>query len=167
LIVADSKIRKRFEDHGCGFPVILENVPMIKVRGVWTPDVDYDKLHEAVLRALANCEVRLTGNQIRFIRHYFGFTLAAFGDYFDVSHSAVIKWENAGDEMPSVKWPVERDLRLFILDRLQESPKEIGKLYRRLHSSAGRPHAKKLRLTKTLSPVFFNYSNDHRTLATT
>ena len=62
------KIQPLFEDFGCGFPIVLRNVPMVKVRGVWTPEINYDEFHKAVLRALAHKKSRLTGNQIKFVR---------------------------------------------------------------------------------------------------
>jgi hypothetical protein len=140
------KIQKNFVDYGCGFPVILENVPMTQVRGVWTPDINYVDLHKAVLRALANKPARLTGNEIKFVRHYFEWTLAQFGEYFDVSHPAVLKWEAAGDDVPPIKWSIERDIRLFILDRLEETPKRIGELYQGLRSVVGQPKTNKLNI---------------------
>jgi hypothetical protein len=143
------KIQKQFVDHGCGFPVVLHNVPMIYVRGVWTPDINYAELHRMVLRALARKPARLTGNQVKFIRQYFDLTLAEFGNYFDVSHPAVLKWENAGDDATSMKWPMERDLRLFILDRLEESPDSLGELYKELRSRAVIPKSNKLVLSQT------------------
>ena len=146
------KIQKHFIDYGCGFPVILKNVPMIQVRGVWTPDINYAELHKAVLHALANKPVRLTGNEIKFIRHYFEWTLTQFGEYFDVSHPAVLKWEAAGDDVPPIKWSIERDIRLFILDRLKETPKQIGELYQGLRSVVGRPKTNKLNLGDFFRP---------------
>ena len=38
------KIQKRLIDTGFGFPIRLINVPMVKVRGVWTPKINYDEL---------------------------------------------------------------------------------------------------------------------------
>ena len=32
-----TKIQKEFVDHGFGFPIRLRQVPMVKVRRVWTP----------------------------------------------------------------------------------------------------------------------------------
>lgn len=154
------KIQKRFVDHGCGFPVVLRNVPMIRVRGVWTPDIDYQELNEVVLLALAHKPTRLTGNQIKFIRHFFGLTLVEFGEYFDVSHPAVLKWENAGDEPPSIKWSLERDLRLFIMDRLDVAPQNLGELYRILRSRALQPKTSELDLAKLVKkfPTHFSES---------
>ncbi|MCP4679051.1 MAG: hypothetical protein GY854_26890 [Deltaproteobacteria bacterium] len=143
-----SKTQKRFVDYGCGFPVVLRNVPMVRVRGFRTPDIDYNELHKAVLRALAYKPTRLTGNQIKFIRQYFELTLVQFGEYFDVSHPAVLKWENAGDDVPSIKWSLERDLRLFIMDRLNVAPQMLGELYKGLRSRARLPKNNELDLDK-------------------
>jgi hypothetical protein len=140
------RIQKTFVDYGCGFPVILKDVPMIRALGEWTPVINYKELHKAVLRALASKPVRLTGNEIKFVRHFFELTLAEFGDYFDVSHPAVLKWEAALDDVPPIKWSTERDIRLFILDRLKEAPRRIGELYQGLRKMAGPPKSNKLNL---------------------
>ena len=141
------KTQKRFVDHGCGFPVVLRDVPMVKVRGVWTPDIDYNQLHQLVARTLAHKPARLTGAEVRFIRHYFELTLAAFGNYFDVTHPAVLKWEHAGNEAPAIKWSLERDIRLLILDRLGDDPRAVGVLYRQLRREAKPPSKKPLSIS--------------------
>ena len=71
----ERKIQKLFVDEGFGFPVKLVNVPMIKVRGHWTPDVNYKELSESLLRALACKPTRLSGNEVHFIRQHFSLTL--------------------------------------------------------------------------------------------
>ena len=134
----EKKIQKRFVYSGFGFPVVFLNVSMGKVRGAWTPLVDYNKLQKDLIKGLAHKPVRLTGYEIHFIRSYFEMTLAEFGDRFSVSHPAVIKWENAGDEATAMRWAVEKDIRLFILDRLSLRPTAIGKLYRELREEAKR-----------------------------
>jgi hypothetical protein len=65
----ERKIQKLFIDNGFGFKVKLRNVPMVKVRGVWTPDVDYNDLAKMVLLFLFRKTARLTGAEVRFIRH--------------------------------------------------------------------------------------------------
>ncbi len=82
-------VRKRFVYEGFGFPVILRNVPMVKVHGQWTPKIDYNELAVYVLFALARKPWRLTGDEMRFIRLHFEMTLTQFGDRFSVSHPAV------------------------------------------------------------------------------
>ena len=69
-----TKTETRFEYVGLGFPVILQNVPMIEVRGLWTPNIDHNLLQKVVLYALANLPSALTGNHIRFILSWLGLT---------------------------------------------------------------------------------------------
>ena len=137
--MVEKKIQKRFVDEGFGFPVVLRNVPMVKVRGIWTPRINYNKLTRDVALALARKPARLTGNEIRFIRQHFEMTLEAFGVRFDVSHPAVLKWERAGDKPPALKWPIEKDIRLFILDRLHARPKAFKELYETLREEVAAP----------------------------
>ena len=94
----NTKIQKRFVDEGFGFPVVLRNVEMVKVRGVWTPKVDYNHLAKVIIMALAHKPSRLTGAEVKFIRHYFKMTLTQFGNRFSVSHPGVIKWGNRKQE---------------------------------------------------------------------
>jgi hypothetical protein len=110
----DIKVQKEFLDDGFGFPLRLFNVPMRKVRGVWTPDLDYNNLTAEVLKALAHKPFRLTGNEVRFIRLHTEMTLTAFGKRFGVSHANVKKWEACGDQATHMQWTTEKDIRMFI-----------------------------------------------------
>ena len=131
----DRKIVKKYIDYGYGFPVILRQVPMIKALGEWTPDINYKQLERSVLLALVHKQARLTGSEVRFIRHYFKLTLQEFGARFDVRHSAVLKWEKAADTPTRMEWSTEKDIRLFTVDQLlpeKELAKIILPLYRAL-----------------------------------
>ena len=134
--MTDSKIEKRFVYEGFGFALVLRNVAMIQVRGAWTPKLDYNKLAREVMLALGRKPARLTGNEIHFIRHYFEMTLAGFGKRFDVSHPAVLKWEGARNRVPALKWPVEKDIRLFILDQLHVRPAAFKVAYESFREEA-------------------------------
>ena len=68
--MARERTRKRFVDEGFGFPVVLRNVPMVTVRSIWTPRINYNKLTRDVALALARKPARLTGHEIRFIRQH-------------------------------------------------------------------------------------------------
>jgi DNA-binding transcriptional regulator YiaG len=137
-----SKIQKSFIDTGLGFPVRLVNVPMIRSRGKWTPNIDYNRLSEAVLNALSEKPVRLTGNEVRFIRLHFEMTLQGFADRFAVSHAAVIKWEKTKDELTGMKWASEKDLRLFVRSKINGKAEDLAHLYQELeHSKAERKQA--------------------------
>ncbi len=132
-----SKILKSFLDTGFGFPVYLLNVPMIEVRGHWTPDINYSALSKRLLRALAKKPARLTGNELRFIRNSFELTLKEFAEKFYVSHPAVIKWEKAENEPTNMQWATEKDIRMFV--HLQvEGREDLVTIYKRLRPQASR-----------------------------
>lgn len=119
------KRQRSFIYEGFGFPVELRNVPMVRLRGVWTPDINLDWLESALLEALAHKPARLTGVEVRFIRHCFSMTLQQFAERFDVTHPTVMSWERAEADPTSMKWPMEKDLRLEILRRTR--PQQTAK----------------------------------------
>ena len=125
----ERKIKRSHIDYGFGFPVKLVNVPMAKVRGQWTPAINYNLLAEVVLRELCEKEGGLTGNEVRFIRQHFEMTLQAFGKRFGVSHPGVLKWEAAKDKPTGMNWATEKDIRIFALLKLTSKSKEIVDLY--------------------------------------
>jgi transcriptional regulator with XRE-family HTH domain len=125
----ETKIQKEFIDTGFGFPIRLVNVPMIKVRGAWTPSINYNELALKVLRALAYKESRLTGNEIKFIRTHFEMTLQEFAKRFCVTHVGVIKWEKIKNASTAMSWSTEKDIRLFVLTRLAAKAQEFANLY--------------------------------------
>ena len=104
---------------------------MVKIRNVWTPNIDFNKLHNFILRTLAFKASRLTGKEITFIRHHFEMTLSNFSKRFAVSHPAVLKWENQGNKPTKMNWSVEKDIRLFIIDE-RFNKKDFILLYREL-----------------------------------
>lgn len=130
----ETKIQKEFIDSGFGFDVRLSNVPMVKVRGEWTPKINYDDLARAILLELSHKKSRLTGNETRFVRTYFGMTLQKFAKRFCVTHVAVMKWEQAGSSPTSMSWATEKDIRLFILTGLGSSSNALAKLYMSLEN---------------------------------
>lgn len=129
--MSQRKVQKEYVDHGFGFPVRLRNVPMVKVRGVWTPDLDYDRLAAAVLKALCFKPVRLTGNEVRFIRLQAQMKLADFAVRFGVTHPGVLKWEKRADEPTRMSWSTEKDIRLFGLLHTEDEA-EFLQLYHEL-----------------------------------
>lgn len=123
------RIRKRFEYKGFGFSVFLLNVPMVKARGVWTPDIKYNELAQGVLEVMAVHPARLTGSEIRFVRLYFEKTLKEFAQRFGVTHPAVKKWEQTKSKPAKMGWSTEKDIRLFILESLGKRAKRLGEAY--------------------------------------
>lgn len=129
-----TKIETRFEYTGLGFTVILQNVPMIEVRGLWTPNIDYNLLQKVVLYTLANLPSALTGNHIRFIRSWLGLTQAEFGNLFGVTHTAIVKWEKSKDHSAKIMLSTEREIRLHILDQLLKRAEDFRNAYRIIQS---------------------------------
>ena len=128
----EHKIQKEFLDTGFGFPVRLRNVPMIKVRGSWTPKINYNELIQTILHLLAFKPSRLTGFEIKFIRTHYEMTLQEFAKRFCVSHVAVLKWEKPKAQVTVMNWSTEKDIRLFILSKLQVKAVLLVQLYNRL-----------------------------------
>ena len=123
-------IEKKFVYEGLGFPVILRNVPMIELRGVWTPDINFNVLQKVVLLALAHHSSDLTGNQIRFIRTWLGLTQAEFGKLFGVTHPAVVKWEKTDNKGSKMTLTTQRELRMLILDQLLVKDEDFRKAFK-------------------------------------
>ena len=132
----DRKIQKEYIDYGFGFPVHLLDVPMAKIRGEWTLDINFNRYETVVLLALANKEGRLSGNEIHFIRQHFKMTLEKFGHRFAVSHPAVKKWEATENRPNEMTWTTEKDIRLFILEQLEQKATDILETYRKLEEQA-------------------------------
>jgi hypothetical protein len=132
----EKKIQKRYLDRSLGFPVVLLNAPLVKVRGQWALHVNYNDYQNAILHLLAHKPTRLTGNEVHFIRTYFEMTVRAFAARFSVKHPAVLKWEKRGDAPTQMTWSTEKDIRLFILDELEEKASELHELYRSLKDIA-------------------------------
>jgi len=135
------KTSARVVYHGFGFPVILNNVPMVYLRGVWTPDVNYELLQRALLRALAEKPARLSGGEVRFIRLAAAMTLQEFAKRFGVTHPAVMKWEGAGTRPTSMGWSTEKDIRLDVISRIEKQPGRFFQIYRDLEAQPTRKAA--------------------------
>ena len=129
------KIEKEIIYKGLGFPIILRNVPMVELRGIWTPDIDLNVLQKVVLLALAHHPVDLTGNQIRFIRTWLGLTQSDFGKLFGVTHVAIVKWEKTGNTASKMNLSTQRDLRLYLLDQLLSRDEDFRKAFKIIHTT--------------------------------
>lgn len=115
----EKKRVKRYKYVGLGFPIVLFNVPRVKVRDVWTPAIDFNELQKAVLLELCDMSFPFSGNHVHFIRTYFEMTLDAFGKHFGVTHAAVINWEKTKNRVAKINASLELLIRLFILEKLK------------------------------------------------
>jgi len=129
------KVEKEMVYNGLGFPVILHNVPMIELRGIWTLDINLNIFQKAVLLALAHQRSDLTGNQIRFIRNWLSLTQTEFGKLFGVTHPAIVKWEKAGNKGSKMTLTTQRDLRLLLLDQLLAKDDDFRRAFKIIHTT--------------------------------
>jgi hypothetical protein len=125
----ERKIADRYLDHSYGFPVLLLNVELVKVRGTWTPVIDYQKFAKNVVDKLCKTSGRFSGNHVRFIRQYFEMTLKDFASTLNVTHPAVMKWEKASDNQTGMHWSMEKDIRLLALKHIGAGHAEIGEAH--------------------------------------
>ncbi len=129
---AEKRIKKKYIDYSCGFPVVLINVPEIFILGEWVNEIDYEQLAKKILQHLAFQAFPLTGYEVKFIRHYFQMTTRQFSSLFHVAHTAITKWESHQDSSAQINWGTELAIRLFILDKFYKHPKEFHKNYQTL-----------------------------------
>lgn len=114
---------------GLGFPIKLIDVPMKKMFGDWVIDIDMTELQLVVLRALVYKPIRLTKDELKFIRHHLVMTTTEFGKIFGVRHSAVVQWENGKRNLsPSI----EVCIRLYVMNHLHVKDKEFRNLYNKI-----------------------------------
>jgi DNA-binding transcriptional regulator YiaG len=122
-----SKVKKETIIYkGLGFPVKLVDVPMKKMLGEWVIDIDMTELQLVVLRALVYKPIRLTKDELKFVRHFLTLTTTEFGKIFGVRHSAVVQWENGKRNLTA---STELCIRLYVYDHLKAKDKEFRSLY--------------------------------------
>lgn len=128
------KIAKSVVYEGFGFPIILQNVPMVEVRGIWTPHLQWNKLEKIVLLLLAQQHYELTGYQIRFIRHCMQLNQRDFAKLFGVTHAAVVKWERSANTPVRMHLMTQTAIRLCVLDELLKDDSQFRDNYRSIRS---------------------------------
>lgn len=115
-----NKTEEKYVDETLGFPVVVRNMPMEEFRGEYAPAISPDRLAIRVLWKLATAEYSLTGDQIRFVRHWLDETLEQFAAPLDVSPPAVTKWEKKGEAPTGMTRGTEFQIRARIVRELQE-----------------------------------------------
>lgn len=118
--------RNTFIYEGLGFPIRLINVPMKKVFGEWTIDINFNFLQICALQMLSRKPTRLTGGELRFIIDYLEMSTRDFAKVFGVTHAAVLKWEK---EESTMQITTEVCIRLYIANHLKTTNKEFRELY--------------------------------------
>jgi DNA-binding transcriptional regulator YiaG len=121
---------------GLGFPVQIENPKFKSIRGQLVLDINYNKLMKDVLIALSYKPVRLTGYEIKYIRHYFEMTIDAFANYLGISIYKIINAELKGDKISEVDMDIEQKIRKFIIANISDPPEFTPETWEQIRRKA-------------------------------
>jgi DNA-binding transcriptional regulator YiaG len=124
-----TQFEDNYTDYGFGFPIVIDHVEIAEIGGEKFPLIDYRELETRAIESLPGKPFRLTGGEVRFIRHHFGMTLEVFGKRLGVSHVAVRKWEQKASKPAGMQWATEKNLRLFIARLLGETGESFVSLF--------------------------------------
>jgi DNA-binding transcriptional regulator YiaG len=104
--------RKTVKFNGFGFPVILLNAPMKVEHGEEIPDVNFNHIKGSLFQALLLKPSRLSGAEVKFLRHYLELTQEAFSKTVKVERSLISKWESKDLKATGMSSHIEIFLRL-------------------------------------------------------
>jgi DNA-binding transcriptional regulator YiaG len=113
--------RKTVRFNGFGFPIILLNAPIRVEHGEEIPDVNFNRLQDTLFHALLLKPSRLSGAEVKFLRHYLELTQEAFGKTVKVERSLVSKWETKYLKATGMSSHIEIFLRLKLAKLRKQS----------------------------------------------
>ena len=113
--------KKNIKYEGLGFPVILMGVRTKVTKWGDVKDINYEALQRSVFDALVRKPARLAGAELKFIRHYLGFTQNVMADAIGVERSSIAKWESTGLKQTKMPGAVELVIRFHMVRKLQRS----------------------------------------------
>ena len=64
------KVVKEYHYNALGFPVVLHNIPMVNIRGVWCLDLNMNEFMRTVMIKLQANKSKLTEDQLHFLDSY-------------------------------------------------------------------------------------------------
>ena len=104
--------RKTIKFNGFGFPVILVNVPMKIEYDDEIPDINFNLIQKQLFHALLHKPTRLSGAEVKFLRHHLALTQDQFSKILKVERSLISKWEGRVLKASGMSTHVEIFLRL-------------------------------------------------------
>jgi DNA-binding transcriptional regulator YiaG len=108
----DTIRRKTFKFNGFGFPIILLNAATKVENGEEILDVNLNRIQDMLFHALLLKPSRLSGAEVKFLRHYLELTQEAFSKTVKVERSLISKWESRDLKATGMSSHVEMFLRL-------------------------------------------------------
>lgn len=112
------KVLKTYIYEGLGFPIELNDIEMVLLNGEQIPKIDVRVIADQAIKGLVFQKTKLTGNQIKFIRNYFSFSLREFSKVVNESHTAIKKWESFQNKSTNMDPNIETSIRVYILDKI-------------------------------------------------
>ena len=92
---------------------IILNPKFRSVAGERVLDLDFDKVAAEVFPLVISKKGRLTGGEIKFIRHYLSMNQSAFAEAMGLSdHSTVSRWEKAANKITRMDLHTESIIRM-------------------------------------------------------
>ena len=104
--------RKTIKFNGFGFPIILLNSPVKVENGEEIPDVNFNHIQDSLFHALLLKPSRLSGAEVKFLRHYLELTQEVFSKTLKVERSLISKWESKDLKVTGMSSHIEIFLRL-------------------------------------------------------
>ena len=116
-----------------GFPVVLENPPMVTVRGQTIPDVNLKELADAVFARLIAKPSRLTGDEVKFIRKHLRLRQVDLARVLNMAnHSVVSQWESRANDSAGMDYNTEVLLRIWMAGKVGQGDRLVDLLERGL-----------------------------------
>ncbi len=127
--------KTRIQDYrydGFGFPLIVENCPMMRVFDEWVPKLDFVALQCAMAIRVALKEFRLTGTEVKFLRLHLEMSLQDVAKRLGVTRRSVSDWEECDQALTKMEWTAEKEIRLYALNATGTEAKQHQIAYGKL-----------------------------------
>lgn len=116
-----------------GFPIVLQDPPMITVRGQTFPDVNLRDLADTVFGRLIAKPSRLTGDELKFIRKHLRLRQVDLARVLNMAnHSVVSQWESHGGDAAAMDYNTEVLLRIWMAGKVGQGDRLVDLLERGL-----------------------------------
>ena len=116
-----------------GFPIVLQDPPMITVRGQTFPDVNLRDLADTVFGRLIAKPSRLTGDELKFIRKHLRLRQVDLARVLNMANQSVVsQWESHGGDAAAMDYNTEVLLRIWMAGKVGQGDRLVDLLERGL-----------------------------------
>lgn len=122
-----------------GLRVLVLDALCTRIGPRWKVDLPFSRLERSVACALVRKPGPLTGNEFAYLRWHLAYSQRMLARWFQVSHTAIQKWENQGAQATGMLFSREILIRWALLRQLDLNASEILKIMRNISSSAWDP----------------------------